>query len=123
MSKIVYCKSMPEINPDKTVILDGKEIFDFPTLFDVLWESLSFPESKYKNWDAYLDWMRDLTWLKEKTIGIIIVNPDMFLKNEPNGLMEFVKDYEFPIIPYWNSIEEVDAENAKDIVLYCVTSE
>lgn len=65
MSGIIYCDNTPDLPPSHLAIIDGKATRTSSDFLRCIGEQLKFPDSQNCNWDAYLDWMRDLSWLKE----------------------------------------------------------
>lgn len=69
-------------------------------------EALQFPEKVSRSWDAYLDWIRDLTWIDEKTkIILVIYSFSEFLERDTAYKEVFLSDFEECIFPFWE--EEV----------------
>lgn len=88
-----------------------------------IYDKLDFPEKRYMNWDAYLDWMRDLSWIDEKEINIVVINYKSLFKDDFIYSLYFVPDFENIIFPFWEkSAKEifVDDKYIKTIKLYCV---
>jgi len=86
------------------VEIDGKDINEKEDFFKIMWEKFKLP--MYENqtrfsWDSYLDWMRDLTWIKEDKIVLIIYNYNNFMNKEQNIKREIIDDYESCILPFW----------------------
>ena len=69
-------------NLDKyyVVLIDGEKATTLEDFLNQMYEKLNFPYKKYANYNAYLDWMRDLSWLKEKEVAIVILNFEYLLK-------------------------------------------
>ena len=124
MNKIIFCNQMPEDKSDYSVLLHGNHIPDSATLLIYMWKLLGFPEPlKEYNWDAYLDWMRDLEWIPYKNISITIINYNNFLKNEPQFKEVFISDFENVIFPFWkkDAIKVFQTrKKVKNITIYCV---
>lgn len=126
MNGIVYCNKIPELPPGHLVVVDGKSTMTSPDFLHCIGEQLRFPDEEKCNWDAYLDWMRDLSWLDTKSVSIVILNFDFFLCKEPGNLKYFLSDLEEVVFPFWRNdaksvFESQDA--VKDITLYCVRGE
>lgn len=126
MSGIVYCDKTPDLPLGHLAIIDGKSTMTSSDFLHCVGEQLKFPDAQNCNWDAYLDWMRDLSWLDTKSISIVILNFDSFLCKEPDNLKYFSSDLEEVVFPFWqNDAESVfESQDAvKDITVYCVRSE
>lgn len=126
MSGVVYCDNIPDLSIGHLAIIDGKSAMTSSDFLHCIGEQLKFPDAQNCNWDAYLDWMRDLSWLNTKSISIIILNFDSFLCKEPDKLKYFLSDLEEIVFPFWRNdaksvFESHDA--VKDITIYCMRSE
>ncbi len=53
------------------VQLDGVAMKTWPAVFISFGEAFRFP-SRVENWDAFEDWMRDLSWLNETGAGWVV---------------------------------------------------
>jgi hypothetical protein len=116
---------MPDLPCGHLAIIDGKSAMTSADFLQCVGEQLKFPDAQNCNWDAYLDWMRDLSWLDTKSISIVILNFDSFLCKEPDNLKHFSSDLEEVVFPFWqNDAESVfESQDAvKDITVYCVRS-
>ena len=123
MSGIIYCDNTPDLPPSHLVIIDGKATRTSSDFLRCIGEQLKFPDSQNCNWDAYLDWMRDLSWLNAKSISVVILNFDSFLSKAPDNLKYFIPDLEKVVFPFWqNDAESVfESQDAvKDITVYCI---
>ena len=126
MSGILYCNKTPQLPRGHFAIIDGKTAMTSSDFLRCIWEQLDFPDSPNYNWDAYLDWMRDLSWISEKSISILILNFESFLSKEPNELKSFSSDLEEIVFPFWRDDALCIYENRdalKDITVYCVSGE
>lgn len=123
MSSIVFCDKIPTAIHGHLAIIDGKSNMTSSDFLHSIWEQLVFPNIESCNWDAYLDWMRDLSWLQSKEVTIIVTNYDSFLSKESNGTKFFISDLEEVVFPFWeNDAESVfeSREAVKEITIYCV---
>ena len=68
----------------------------------------NFPTSCLDSVDRYLDWMRDLQWIIEEKIVLVIYNYKCFLRNNTKLKNELILDFKEVILPYWEG--EVKAE-------------
>ena len=123
MSSIIHCNKLPEELNGRLVIIDGKKNTKASDFLRSIGDQLDFPDAETCNWDAYLDWMRDLSWIDEKSVSIIILNYDHFLSEDDYCAQCFLSDFEKVIFPFWEndamSMFE-DAEKIKDVNLFCV---
>lgn len=114
------------ITNEYIVLFDGKKNKNIKTFLENIWLQLKFPEEPNHNWDAYLDWMRDLSWIKEKNILIIIENFKHFLSDEPTNKTYFLSDFSSVIFPFWedSAIEVFGNEKMiKNITFVCLNGE
>lgn len=100
---IVFSDQIPKAVEGHIVILNGKELTTSESFLKEIWTALDFPLEPIQgqNWDAYLDWMRDLSWYQEKTVTIVIENYREFLCKEPEAKKTFLEDFEKAIISFW----------------------
>lgn len=56
-----------------------------------------------KGYDGYLDWIRDLLWIKEEKIVLVIDNFEEFLCEDQDGRHTFVRTLEEYVFPWWES--------------------
>ncbi len=64
------------------VEIDGNEIKDIPTFYNLLVEKLSFPGYFGENLDALYDMLLDLQWIKHEAIELVITSFNSFLSDE-----------------------------------------
>ena len=78
------------------VEINGKQCSKLADYLKIMSDSFSFP-IEAKGVDGYNDWMRDLTWIEEKKIVVIISNYTDFLKDDLSSkeviLQEFNQRY------------------------------
>ncbi len=127
MSQIKFIKSLSSeqlcLSNSLTVEFDGSKLKTESDFLTEIWFKLKFP-AYHICWDAYLDWITDLSWIKEKTINIVINNFDDFLSSSPEHKNYFIKDLNEHIMPYWDKdaaeVWKGQEENIKAINIYCV---
>lgn len=123
MSGIIYCDTTSILPLSHLAIIDGKATMTSSDFLRCIGEQLKFPDSQNCNWDAYLDCMRDLSWLDAKSISIVILNFESFLSKDLDALKYFISDLEKVVFPFWqNDAESVfESQDAvKDITVYCI---
>lgn len=106
---------------DLTVLINGNRAKTSELFLEQIFALLNFPEKKYKNWDAYIGWMRDLSWIKNKKINIIISDwSDFLCEDEKINKNIFVEDYNEDILPYWEkaSVHDNSDRYTKDLDVY-----
>jgi hypothetical protein len=86
------------------VILDGEKIDTWDEYLDIISEKLCFPDlfKKYRNIDAYLDWIRDLSWIEAEAFVVIIKNYKAFFSEE--SLQEknsFEINFKEAVLSWW----------------------
>ena len=123
MSSFKMCDTLPYPLCGHQVIIDGNTSKNATSYLQSIWEQLEFPAGEKCNWDAYLDWMRDLSWIKSKSISIVVENYDSFLCEEAEGKKMFESDFTDVLFPFWENDANVIFENPNDIKtidVYCV---
>lgn len=84
------------------VDIDGKQCVHLNDYLKKISECLQFP-IKAKGLDGYNDWMRDLSWIKEKQIVILISNYQDFLREDIASKEAIIEDFNQLILPWWRS--------------------
>lgn len=104
------------------VELDGKDMYSWDDYITAIQEKFHFPSSCNDNMDQYLDWIRDLSWLKEEEYIIVIHHFESFLQNNKELKDEIMSDYKDTILPFWEEeVLQVVAEGkAKSFIVYVV---
>lgn len=125
MSKIIHCNQLPTAVPlGYLAIIDGKTNRTSKDFLNTIWEQLDFPKAQNHKWDAYLDWMRDLSWIDINLVSIVILDFESFLKDEPDKKKYFLSDLEKTVFPFWKNDAEIvfdnDKTKLKDINVYCI---
>ncbi len=73
---------------------DVSKAFEFPDLFN-----------KYRNMDAYLDWIRDLSWLlynnKCSGFALIIYDYKIFMCDDYRRKEQIIRSFAEVVLPYW----------------------
>lgn len=124
MSAVQHCNRMPAITNGCPVLIDCSTNRTSAYFLRTISELLDFPQADDANWDAYLDWMRDLSWIPSRQISIVLLHYEYFLCEEPEMRKRFLKDLEEVIIPFWDHDAQVVFGNpglVKDLQVYCVT--
>ena len=96
-----YYDLVKSVKNGLVISIDGEKHKTALSYLTEIWKKLKFP-GMHINWDAYLDWMRDLEWLEENEIVIIIHNFDAFLSENQEKKKYFLYDFENIILPYWD---------------------
>ena len=104
------------------VELDGMKIQSWIDYILEVQNKLKFPSSCLDSIDRYLDWIRDLEWLEQKEVVIIIKHFSEFCKNSPSTKSEIILDFEEIILPYWDGeVKNVVVEGeSKSFLIYLV---
>ncbi len=110
---IIFTKEVQsnDLSKDKIrIIIDGKNIKTKEEFLQVIEDNFKFPESCYGNLDAFLDYIRDLSWFDHDEIEIVLKNQKEFLNlnQQLKGILFrcLIED----ILPYWE----------KDVLYQCV---
>jgi len=89
----------------------GDTIKNADDYFNAIAESFCFPDlfNKYRCMDAYLDWIRDLSWLingkKYDGFTMIIYNYILFMDQDYKRKEQIIRTFADTVLPYWE--EEV----------------
>lgn len=100
---IIEAKGFPCYLDGWLCVLDGSKIPTRNEYLKIIGQKLLFPGEydQHPNWDAYLDWMRDLSWIAQRTITIVLENNALFLCNDSLAREQILKDFSEVIIPFW----------------------
>lgn len=99
---ILYSERFPVSLFGHLAILDGKDIPSMNIFLDIIWDKLRFPEGDH-NVDAFLDWMRDLSWLHTSNVTIIIENHLELFSCNTELQNRFLADFSDTIFPFWEN--------------------
>lgn len=104
------------------VELNGATIQTWEDYILEIQTKFKFPTSCLDSMDRYLDWMRDLDWLKKDEYVLIINNFNLFLENQPELKNEIISDLTDFILPFWQKeVEEVVVNGqSKPFMIYLV---
>jgi len=74
------------------------------------------------NYYAYMDWIRDLSWLHADGYALIIRHPDALMKDSPRERQIVLETLEDTVLPWWESdVEKCVVEGkAKPFNVYLV---
>ena len=86
--------------------LNGTDINTAADYLKAIDKAFKFPNltsANYKlNFDGYLDWIRDLSWLKADGYALIINHFADFMKNDIKNKKEIIEDFKQIIFPWWD---------------------
>ena len=104
------------------VEIDGKQIQSWGDYILAIQNNFKLPTPCFDSVDRYLDWMRDLDWLKKEEYILIVTNYNKFLKNDSELKKQIIADFIDIILPFWqDEVEEVVVEGkAKLFIVYLV---
>ncbi len=104
------------------VELDGNEIETGNDYLSHIETKFKFPTSCINNWDGYLDWIRDLSWLEKEEYILVINHFSKFLCRDVILKNEIISQFEDTILPFWQEeVERVVVEGkAKPFLVYLV---
>lgn len=107
-------------------VIDGAKCQRSAEFLQAIWTALKFPGVCNHKWAAYSDWMRDLEWIDENDITIVIRNYADFLSAEPQSKEYFISSLQEVIFPYWEN-DAMDVLESKDgiknITVICTDSQ
>jgi len=104
------------------VEIDGNKIQSWKEYIVEMEKYFKFPTDCTDNIDGYLDWMRDLSWLKKDGYFLVINNFNEFIKNNIELKNKIVLLFREVILPFWEEeVENVVVEGkSKSFVLILV---
>ena len=98
-------KELSEANEESLKIsIDGKKIHSWSDYWSVISEAFSFPKlpSYMKpDYHSYYDLMTDLSWIKSKSIVLIVKNSNKFLDEDLKLRNIIIKDFNDNLLPFW----------------------
>ena len=83
------------------VEINGSQCSKLADYLKIMTASFDFP-IEAKSMDGYNDWMRDLTWIEEKKIVVIISDYTDFLKDDLSSKEIILQEFEHTILPWWD---------------------
>lgn len=104
------------------VELKGEEIHNWSDYITEVQSKFEFPSDCLDSVDRYLDWIRDLSWLKKDEYVLIINNYSMFMKNNDHLRNQIIEDFTDLILPFWEEeVKQVVVKGkAKPFMIYLV---
>ena len=102
--------------------IDGETIRTRDDYLNAVWQVFSFPYKEYMGLDAYLDWIRDLSWLHAEGYVFIIRRAAAMLRESPRDREIILRSLENTVLPWWESdVEKCVVEGkAKPFDIYLV---
>lgn len=86
--------------------IDGNKVHDKKTLFAEFSDKLQFPSYFGSNWDAFADFLMDMSWLaKNNSYLIIYQNSDVFKNQQPEE-WKIANEIWHDAIDYWHQQEK-----------------
>jgi hypothetical protein len=83
--------------------IDGREISDLNQFFEIIWDVFHFPRTGYVNYHAYLDWIRDLSWLEAGEYVFVIKNHGDFMAKDKNNKEMVLRSLKNEVLPWWEA--------------------
>lgn len=103
--------------------IDGGRIKSYVDFICAVQYKLRFPCNCLGSIDCYLDWMRDLSWIKADRIIIKIKCASSFMSENPQERNQILNDFVDIIIPFWeNESSNVIVDGTKKTIMLCLTS-
>ncbi|ARW14149.1 barstar family protein [Lactiplantibacillus plantarum] len=81
------------------VEVPGAKIQTKRSFLDFMGEKFSMPD--YQGWDAYADWMKDLSWIPNRRICVIIDDYSSFLRKDSKARKDSIELFKDDILPFW----------------------
>ena len=104
------------------VELAGDKIQSWVDYVSEVQSKFSFPTPCTDSVDRYLDWIRDLEWLEQEKVVMIINHFSEFCKENPSMKNEIMQDFEETILPFWQDEvrEEFAGGEPRSFMVYIV---
>lgn len=103
-NQLIRIKSLDGMRlPGRNFKIDGEKVKTRTDFFLVMEETLCFPECCDDSIDAFSDWMRDLSWIAEDHINVIIYSEKSFLSKDLNFRNLILDVFSEDILPFWES--------------------
>lgn len=114
--------NITSMNKAWIVEIDGRLISGWKDYAYAIEKFFQFPTPCDKNYDVYLDWIRDLDWLEANQYVLIINSFNEFMKDDITMKTEIINDFSEIILPWWqNEVEQCVVEGkAKPFTVYLV---
>ena len=98
-----------EIFKDLHIHINGSKCKTAEDMLIEFWDKLNMPDPQLRNLNGLDDWIRDLSWIKDKypeieTIYIHIHNQNDFLISNPELREKYLKDFESS--DYWGEYQK-----------------
>lgn len=121
--EFAFIKGELNVSPEVYLVeLNGSEIQSWDDYVSEIQQSFKFPTLCNESVDRYLDWMRDLSWIKKEKYMLVIHQFDKFLQHEPELKNEIILDFKEIILPFWQKevVEIVVGGKVKSFMVYLV---
>jgi len=102
--------------------IDGEDINQLDEYLEAVWRVFEFPEEVHMSYNAYLDWICDLSWLDSNGYVFAILNADSLIAQCPKDRKMILRSLEGIVIPWWEGEVErhVVEGKAKPFNVYLV---
>lgn len=106
----------------KKIILDGKRVKTKEDFLSVMEAAFSFSISCNGSLDAFMDYIRDLSWFEDSKIILIIKSQKYFLRNNNTLRKQIFQYFKEDILPFWEEgvLTEVVDGRCKKFTIYVV---
>jgi len=104
------------------VELQGKDIQSWDDYLDKMEIAFQFPNKWRVNIQGYIDWMKDLDWIKNDSFALIIHDYQEFLTQNVDTKKMVMEIFSEELLPWWQAeIEEfMSGANAKSFNIYLI---
>lgn len=113
-----------ELKCDKerlVIEIDGRECRNLSSYFRLISEAFRFPKPA-ETMEEYRESIKDLRWIKQKSIAVMITNLPDFLSENMKEKSELIEDLELKIIYWWefNSVDEPSIGYSREFHIYLI---
>lgn len=91
--------------------VDGAKVQDKASFLEATGAALDFPDYSGRNWDAFEESIRDLSWTRAPGYMLVYDDPDVFAKAQP-------QQWETALSILQTAVESWAAEGAPMVVLF-----
>lgn len=87
--------------PGLAIFIDGAKVRTLDHLFDVFFDAFQFPSYFGRNWPAFVELLRDLSWMSQPAYLVVVANAGELLADEPAEMPTFLRLFG-EVARYWS---------------------
>lgn len=113
MSRFLICRDDRYTLLGYVAEIDGAKCKTLDAFLEEAWSALKFPQTQKKSLDDYTSNLKDLSWIKEDVVTILIKNYEELLSEHARLKPLFSLGFKNTIFPYWKG-------KGKDVNVICL---